>query len=44
MEIPKAYEPKEVEKKIYNLWEKGKFFMPKKVNFLCPKAKASPLL
>jgi len=29
MEIPKAYEPKEVEKKIYNLWEKGKFFMPK---------------
>jgi len=28
-EIPKTYEPKKVEKKIYDLWEKGKFFMPK---------------
>jgi valyl-tRNA synthetase len=28
-EIPKAYEPKKVEEKIYNLWEKGKFFMPR---------------
>ncbi len=28
-QIPKAYEPKKVEDKIYNLWEKGKFFMPK---------------
>lgn len=28
-EIPKAYEPKQVEGKIYNLWEKGKFFMPR---------------
>ncbi|MFZ5559605.1 MAG: valine--tRNA ligase [Patescibacteria group bacterium] len=28
-EIPKAYEPKNVEDKIYNLWEKGKFFMPR---------------
>jgi len=27
-QIPKAYEPKKVEEKIYNLWEKGKFFMP----------------
>ena len=29
MEIPKAYEPKEVEKEIYKLWEEGNFFMPK---------------
>ena len=28
-QIPKAYEPKKVEEKIYNLWEKGKFFMPR---------------
>jgi len=28
-EIPKAYEPKEIEEKIYKLWEKGKFFMPR---------------
>ncbi len=27
-EIPKAYEPKEVEEKIYKLWEKGHFFTP----------------
>ena len=27
--ISKAYEPKEVEKKIYKLWERGKFFMPR---------------
>ncbi len=27
-ELPKAYEPKEVEEKIYKLWEKGGFFMP----------------
>ena len=32
MEIPKAYEPKQVEEKIYNLWEKGDFFKPKKSN------------
>jgi len=30
MEIPKTYQPKEVEEKIYNLWEKGGFFKPKK--------------
>ncbi len=29
-EIPKQYEPKQVEQKIYNLWEKGNFFTPKK--------------
>jgi len=29
MEIPKAYEPKKVEEKIYSLWEKGKFFSPR---------------
>lgn len=29
MEIPKAYEPKQIEEEIYNLWEKGEFFMPK---------------
>jgi len=28
VEIPKIYEPKEIEKKIYNLWEKGEFFKP----------------
>jgi len=28
-QIPKAYEPKKVEDKIYTLWEKGKFFMPR---------------
>jgi len=27
-QIPKAYEPKKVEEKIYKLWEKSKFFMP----------------
>jgi valyl-tRNA synthetase len=30
MEIPKTYEPKQVEEKIYNLWEKGEFFKPSK--------------
>jgi len=30
MDIPKAYEPKQVEGEIYNLWEKGGFFTPKK--------------
>jgi len=25
-----AYEPEKIEKEIYNLWEKGKFFQPKK--------------
>lgn len=29
-EIPKTYEPKKVEQKIYNLWEKGDFFKPRK--------------
>lgn len=28
-ELPKQYEPKNIEEKIYNLWEKGKFFMPR---------------
>jgi len=28
--MKKAYEPKEVEDKIYKLWEKGKFFEPKR--------------
>ncbi|OGZ33063.1 MAG: hypothetical protein A2V69_03925 [Candidatus Portnoybacteria bacterium RBG_13_40_8] len=28
MEISKTYEPKQVEEKIYNLWEKGEFFKP----------------
>lgn len=27
--IPKAYEPKKVEEKIYKLWERGNFFKPK---------------
>jgi valyl-tRNA synthetase len=27
-DIPKTYEPKQVEEKIYHLWEKGKFFSP----------------
>jgi len=27
-EIPKTYDPKQVEEKIYKLWEKGKFFSP----------------
>lgn len=31
MEIPKAYEPKQVEGEIYNLWEKGGFFTPRKL-------------
>jgi len=31
MEIPKTYEPKQVETEIYNLWEKGEFFKPKKL-------------
>jgi len=35
-EIPKAYEPKEVEGKIYNLWEKGNFFSPRR----SPKGKS----
>jgi valyl-tRNA synthetase len=29
MEIPKAYEPKQVEGEIYDLWERGGFFKPK---------------
>jgi len=29
MEIPKAYEPKQVEGEIYNLWERGGFFSPR---------------
>jgi len=29
MEIPKAYEPKQVEEKIYKLWERGRFFEPR---------------
>ena len=28
--MKKAYEPKEVEEKIYKLWEKGKFFSPRR--------------
>ena len=28
-EIPKTYEPEKVEEKIYKLWERGKFFMPR---------------
>jgi valyl-tRNA synthetase len=28
-DIPKTYEPKQVEEKIYHLWEKGRFFMPR---------------
>ncbi len=31
MELPKAYEPKEVEDKIYKLWEKSGFFNPDKL-------------
>ncbi len=31
-DIPKQYEPKEIEQKIYNLWEEGNFFTPKKSN------------
>ena len=29
-EIPKAYEPKETEEKIYKLWEQGDFFAPRR--------------
>ncbi len=29
-ELSKAYEPKEVEEKIYKLWEKGNFFLPRR--------------
>jgi len=29
-EIPKTYEPKEVEEKIYKLWERGHFFEPRR--------------
>jgi len=29
MEIPRAYEPKQVEGEIYNLWERGGFFSPR---------------
>ena len=29
MEIPKTYDPKQVEGKIYKLWERGKFFSPR---------------
>ena len=28
MELPKAYSPKEVEDKIYKLWEESGFFSP----------------
>ena len=28
-ELPKVYDPKQVEKKIYDMWEKGGFFTPK---------------
>jgi valyl-tRNA synthetase len=31
-QIPKAYEPKKVEDKIYTLWEKGGFFKPRLTN------------
>ncbi len=31
MELPKIYEPKKVERKIYNLWEKSGFFNPDKL-------------
>jgi len=31
MKLPKAYEPKEVEEKIYNLWLKSGFFNPDKL-------------
>jgi len=30
MEIPKAYDPKQVETEIYDLWEKGNFFLPRR--------------
>ena len=28
-ELPKVYDPKQVEKKIYDMWEKGGYFTPK---------------
>jgi len=31
MELPKVYDPKKVERKIYNLWEKSGFFNPDKL-------------
>jgi len=31
MELPKAYDPKKVEDKIYNLWQKSGFFNPDKL-------------
>ena len=31
MELPKAYDPKKVEEKVYNLWLKSGFFNPDKL-------------
>jgi len=38
MELPKVYNPKKVENKIYNLWEKSGFFNPDKL----PKSHKKP--
>ena len=32
MELPKAYEPNDVEKKWYKYWEKNKVFSPSKAD------------
>ncbi len=42
-EISKSYEPKEVEEKIYKLWEKGRFFTPKIQKGKKPFVTAMPL-
>jgi len=31
MELPKVYDPKKVEEKIYNLWQKSGYFNPDKL-------------
>jgi len=41
--VSKAYEPKEVEEKIYKLWERGKFFTPKIQKGKKPFVTAMPL-
>ena len=32
MELPKQYEPKQVEEKIYKIWEKSGFFKPRRIS------------
>jgi valyl-tRNA synthetase len=44
MEIPKAYEPKQVEGEIYNLWEKGGFFSPAEALAKADKPQKKPFV